>query len=217
VAILDMQMPGMDGMMLARAIRADPALDTTVLVMMTSIGRRSEAEERAAGLAASLTKPVKQSQLLDCLLTVAAADGMTETRPALRPADTDARAGRRGRVLVAEDNPINQKVARLQLEKLGCRVDVVANGREALDAVAQIPYDLVFMDCQMPVMDGFQSVGEIRRREGADRHLRVIAMTASALEGDRDRCLAAGMDDYVSKPVNGEILRKLVHRWLAPG
>ncbi|HEX8559862.1 MAG TPA: response regulator [Pyrinomonadaceae bacterium] len=218
LAVLDLMMPGMDGLELARAIKADPAVAATRLVMLTSFGQRGQSETaREAGIVACLTKPVRQSQLFDCLANV-----MSQAPPA--PAPTSARADHTTKeapvasnklILLAEDNVVNQKVAVRQLQKLGYRADAVANGREAVEALGRIAYDLVLMDCQMPEMDGYAATAEIRRREGAARHTPIVAMTANALEGDRAKCLAAGMDDYVSKPVRPEELAAALKRLLA--
>jgi CheY-like chemotaxis protein len=138
------------------------------------------------------------------------------TRHTLREAK---QARVRAHVLVVEDNLVNQKVAVRLLENMGCRVDVAANGHEAVEASDRNPYDCIFMDCQMPELDGYEATGLIRRREagaGAGSHVPIIAMTANALEGDRERCLAVGMDDYVSKPVKRDELESTLERWAPP-
>jgi len=219
IAILDMQMPEMDGLTLARAIKSDPAIAGTQLLMMTSLGRRDDAAIREAGVDLCLTKPVKQSQLFDCLATLAGEhllDPPQQRRAAQVPTPKVQREGREQvRILVAEDNSVNQRVALRQLDRLGYAADGVANGMEALDALSRIAYDVVLMDCQMPEMDGYEAATEIRRREGDLKHTTIIAMTANALEGDRERCFAAGMDDYISKPVKQEMLSEAIERWTA--
>jgi signal transduction histidine kinase/CheY-like chemotaxis protein/CHASE1-domain containing sensor protein/HPt (histidine-containing phosphotransfer) domain-containing protein len=226
IAIVDMQMPVMDGRALGQAIKDDPELRATVLVLLTSINPGTDVPGVATGFAASLVKPVRQSHLFDALAAVWAARDRPapmvteETLPrtrVIRPA-VDAKPTHRfngARVLLAEDNPVSQRIGVLMLEKLGCRVDVAANGREAVDALAAAPYDAVLMDCQMPDMDGYEATGEIRRREAAGgAHVPIIAMTAHAMQGDREKCLAAGMDDYVTKPVAQAPLEQALHRWL---
>jgi len=227
IVVLDHQMPEMSGEELARAIKADPALRETVLVMLSSHGQRGDANRmKDAGFAAYLTKPVRQSQLFDAL----AASWATRTRgkrlqlitrhtlaessaaPPQPPAQTEVVI--HARILLVEDNAVNQKVAVRMLEKLGCRVDVAANGSEALHMLELLPYDLVFMDCQMPVMDGYEATREIRRREGQRAHQFVVAMTANAMQGDREKCLEAGMDDYISKPISKNDLIKALDRHL---
>ncbi|MDD5629175.1 MAG: response regulator, partial [Elusimicrobia bacterium] len=218
LAVLDMLMPGQDGLALARSIRAEPALAGLRLVMMTSLGRALSAQERAdCGIGACLTKPVRPSALFDAISRVLAAEAQApvERRAAAPPAEAKVRR-RFCRILLVEDNAVNQKVAILQLQKLGCEADVAGNGLEALEALGRSAYDLVLMDCQMPEMDGFQATAEIRRREGSGKRTPVIAMTANALEGDREKCLAAGMDDYVAKPVRMPELCAVLARWDAP-
>ena len=220
LAILDMQMPGMDGMQLARAIKADPRLSAVRLVLLTSVGRRGDGEEaRRSGIDAYLTKPVRQSELYDALATVMSGqeapseEAELVTRHSLR----EKRAAGRGRVLVAEDNPVNQKVAARMLENLGYPADVVGDGLEALEALSAGDYGAVLMDVQMPQIDGYEATTEIRRREreaGGARHVPVIAMTANALQGDREKALAAGMDDYIPKPVKPEELDAALKRWM---
>jgi signal transduction histidine kinase/DNA-binding response OmpR family regulator len=216
LAILDMQMPGMDGLTLARAIKADPTLSGTRLVLLTSLGN-GVAEARDAGISVCLSKPVRQAQLRVSLLTDAARDGAEEPAGVAlpRPSSLDPVDGSRPLVLVAEDNPVNQKVAVRLLARLGIRADAVANGGEAVEAVRRVPYAAVLMDCQMPEMDGYEAAARIRRSEGPGSHLPIIAMTASVLPGDRERCLAAGMDDYLAKPVTGQALAAILERWIA--
>jgi two-component system cell cycle sensor histidine kinase/response regulator CckA len=226
VAILDMQMPGMDGWTLARHIKADPTISSVPLMMLTSMSQRGDAQlARAVGFDAYLTKPIRQAHLYDCLSLILGGSSANQVQTGEAPAPlitrhtvTEAQARLRGRVLVVEDNIVNQKVAAKMLEREGYRVDVAANGQEAVEAVAQIPYALVFMDCQMPEMDGYDATRAIREHEaslikrGAPR-VPIIAMTANAMQGDRERCLEAGMDDYVAKPVRREDLAALLVRW----
>ena len=218
-AVLDMQMPDVDGCMLGRQIKADPLVAGTALVMMTSIGQPGDGRAaRNAGFAAYLTKPVKSQHLYDCLALAlgrqadpAAAAAPLITRHTI--AEAKARPGK-ARILVVEDNRVNQIVILAMLRKTGYTADLVANGREALAALTAGRYDLVLMDCQMPVMDGYEATLEIRRLESPVRNLPVIALTASAMEGDRDRCLAAGMDDFISKPVTADAVAGVLERWL---
>jgi PAS domain S-box-containing protein len=199
VAVLDMQMPELDGVALARAIRELRGVDGPPLVLLTSLGQRDHgADERL--FAARLAKPIRPSQLYDVL--VGALGASVGDRPAVRAAPAPAPATARPlRILVAEDNPVNRSLALLVLQKLGYRADVVANGREAVEAVTRTPYDVVLMDVQMPEMDGLEAAQTIRERLGAGRP-RIVAATASALAEERKRCAAAGMDDYLSKPIH---------------
>jgi len=236
VAILDMAMPDMDGEELGRLIKDDSKLSSTTLVMMTSLGRRGDAGRlEDAGFAAYLTKPIKQSQLYDCLSMVLAprprAGGRKEaiitehslpasTTPVVKrnpPSGPCTRAPEhKGRVLLAEDNVTNQKVALKVLEKLGYRAEAVANGREAVQAVRTVLYDLVLMDVQMPEMDGLEATAAIRGLADACRDVPIVAMTAHAIKGDRERCLSAGMDDYVSKPIQRDELTTVLARYIRP-
>ncbi|MBA3684231.1 MAG: response regulator [Planctomycetes bacterium] len=213
IAILDMHMPDMDGIALAREIRADPTLNDLTLIMLTSVSSYAIADEAVrSGIAASLTKPVRQSRLYDVLVQVLGpASGLKI--PSLAPKVLPAL---RGRVLVADDNAVNQRVTIGQLARLGCRGDAVSDGVEALAALSRIAYDAVLMDCQMPEMDGYAATREVRQREklrGLKRTV-VVAMTADAMCGNRDLCLAAGMDDYVTKPVRIDALAEVLLRWL---
>jgi PAS domain S-box-containing protein len=225
LAILDFMMPGMDGFELARTIKADPNTAKIHLVLLTSGQRGQGAMSQEAGVAAYLTKPVRKSQLFDCLTSVVSQASVIGAQLAAFAASTTGPNPRQNLgvtkavvnklILVAEDNTVNQKVAVRQLQKLGYRADAVANGREALEALTRISYDLVLMDCQMPEMDGYEATAELRRREGKTKHTPIIAMTAHALEGDRAECIAAGMDDYISKPVKIEELDRMLQKTLS--
>jgi len=217
MVILDMQMPDMDGMAVARAIKSDPALRDTRLVVLTSLAHHaSDAELREAGIAAYLTKPVKQSRLFDSLVT-AMSDGDAPARRERTAAPASAvQENYRGvRVLLAEDNAVNQKVALRQLQKLGIEADAVGDGQEVLQSIVRTPYDVILMDCQMPNLDGYEATRRIRQDEArtpSRRRLHIIALTAHAMAGDREACLAAGMDDYVSKPMRLDELGQALSR-----
>ncbi len=228
VALIDVQMPEVDGIELARMIKSDPALAATAVILVSSVGTAHDYRSRLQALDVGvwLTKPVPQSSLYNALVKVLPYRAEVRTQ-ARAPGKADASAqpptgqlkllaGRKLRVLLAEDNPINQKLAKFQLKKLGADVDCVSNGREAVDAVMRIPYDAVLMDCQMPEMDGYEATKEIRQREGSQRHTQIVALTAHALAGDRETCLAAGMDAYISKPVKPEILEGILAQVVAP-
>ncbi len=211
-------MPDAAGDEVGRRIKADPRLADTALILMSSTARRVDVESaKEVGFSAALSKPIKATHLRTVLeqlvghgpQPIADPDKMGASSPGSEP------VRRKTRVLLAEDNVTNQKVAVKVLEKMGHRVDAVANGAEAIRALRSIPYDVVLMDVQMPEMDGLEATRHIREGRAGQHNARipVVAMTAHALKGDRERCLDAGMDDYVSKPIDPEELRKAVGRW----
>ncbi|MBI1850239.1 MAG: response regulator [Planctomycetes bacterium] len=211
IAIVDAQMPDIDGVTLARRINGDPAIRSVKLVMMTELCVPTDISElRRAGIDAWLIKPVKQGQLLRALTGAVAG----------RPTDVSARPGvanesgtavtKALKILLAEDNRVNQIIAVRQLKKLGYKADVVANGIEVLEALERIAYDVIFMDCHMPEMDGYEAARRIRELPGARSRVKIIAMTANAMQGDREQCLNAGMDDYVSKPARIDDLQRAI-------
>jgi CheY-like chemotaxis protein/HPt (histidine-containing phosphotransfer) domain-containing protein len=212
VAVLDLMMPGMDGIELAARISADPRLGSVRLIMLASgLTRRGEAE--AAGIRSYLTKPARQSLLYDAVANAAAAGEHDRLEgPESTPVVPGPVAGG-APILIAEDNAVNQAVAEAMLARRGHPVHIVNNGREAVEAVSTGDYAAVLMDCQMPEMDGYAATAEIRRREGAGRHIPIIAMTAHSMKGDRERCLEAGMDDYLSKPLRPDALEAALERW----
>jgi two-component system sensor histidine kinase/response regulator len=217
LVIADYFMPRMDGIVFASQVRADPAFASVPIVMLTSYADRTRnAEARAAGIRRVLTKPVRRAQLLDTVLAALAPEPAAGTASAPAPR-AEPQPTSHARILVAEDNPVNQQLARAMLLRLGYQTDVAGNGQEAVDGVMTVPYDLVLMDCQMPVMDGFEATRIIREREGTARHTPIIAVTANAMEGDRERCLTAGMDDYLAKPFRAGDLRRALARWLPAG
>ena len=219
--IVDQSMPDMDGEAMVTALRAEPAIAKTPVLLLTTLGRPA-ASARAARLriAAYISKPVHLTELLTTLMQALFPETANETTASGRslpavPFNETAAAAPHARLLLVEDNPVNQKVAVRILENAGYSVDAVGDGREALEALAQSPYDLVLMDVQMPVMDGFEATRRIRLGESAGRRIPVIAMTAHALKGYRERCYEAGMDDYVSKPIETQTLLETVRRWTA--
>lgn len=216
LAILDMQMPEMDGIALAEAIHGLDAYAGLPLVMLTSLTIQGHARmAREANFSAYLTKPIREQQLVQCINEVLHLEPADVSAPFVTVhtlAERDAAA--KPRILLAEDNPVNQKVAVLMLEKLGCRIDVVGNGQEAVTAVKQFPYDLVFMDCQMPEMDGFEATSAIRALPLPVASLPIVALTANAFKDDQDRCLAIGMNDFLSKPVTAPGLKSMLARWI---
>jgi two-component system, sensor histidine kinase and response regulator len=222
VVIMDLVMPGMNGLELAREIRSEGAIANARLVLCPTLGHLGHAEEaRQAGIDAYLAKPVKQFELYHCLVAVLTGEVPSNSAPApaalvTRHSLEESRPDTfRKLILIAEDNLINQKVALRQLQRLGySAIDIVANGREVLKAIGAKDYKLILMDCQMPEMDGYEAATEIRRRENGLTHIPIVALTAHALEGDRDRCLAAGMDDYLAKPVTPENLGAMLKKYL---
>ncbi len=226
-AVIDMQMPGMDGATLGRAVKVDDALRKTCLVMMTSQGRRGDASRmKEIGFAAYLTKPVRRSDLFDSLTTVLSGDASCASPQSLitRHSVREMRR-RKARILLAEDNAANQQVAVNIIRKLGFSADAVADGAQAVEALERRPYDLVLMDLQMPEMDGIQATKEIRDKrqetEGGGScflfpasSLPIIALTAHAMTGDREKCLEAGMNDYLAKPVTPAALAEILDKWL---
>ncbi len=222
LAILDMQMPEIDGVTLAQQIKADALTDSTQVILMSSLGGASdEMADQKSAIEAFLTKPVKQSELFDCLANL-----ITGNLPALTKSSSVAAADStplstptqqfndQVRILLAEDNRVNREVAILQLRSLGYNPDTATNGLEAIKALASSDYDIILMDCQMPEMDGYEATAEIRRREGQNKHSIIIALTANALQGDAEKCLAAGMDDYLSKPIQPEQLEATINKWI---
>ncbi len=223
MALVDIHMAGMDGKTFGKKVKEDPAIRDSLLILLASVGERGDsAEAEKIGFPAYLTKPVRKSQLYDCLATVLArkTEGRRRTRGEIVTRHRLAeRQKHRMRILVAEDNAVNQKVALRILDRLGYRADAVGNGREALEALRKVPYDLVLMDVQMPEMDGFEATRRIREPGSGVCNPRVpiVAMTAHSMKGDREKCLDAGMDGYLSKPVSAAAIEEALNQCLRPG
>lgn len=230
VVILDMNMPGMNGLELAKIIKSDPQLQPVRLILLTSAGLKGNGElAKQAGIEGYLTKPVRKKDLQLCLAMVMGRLNLSEgtSVPLFRKPelfqDTSPQV-RAGRVLVVDDHVVNQQLAEMMLTRLGHRVDLAGNGLEALEALSRITYDLVLMDCQMPEMDGYEATRAIRRgeisgigrqdRKESSRRVPIVAMTANAMQGDKEKCLKAGMDDYISKPVKMDELEDKLIRWI---
>ena len=218
VAILDMQMPGMDGANLGQLIKDDAELKSTHLIMLTSVGTIGDATRlQEIGFDGYLNKPIKQSNLYDCVMAVIGKkDGINayQSKAIITEHNLPTEHNNRYRILLAEDNPMNQEVARRTVEKFGYTIEIVGNGLLAVEAYENNSYDLILMDIQMPVMGGFESTAEIRKLEAVNHtHTPIIAMTAHAMKGDREKCLDAGMDDYVTKPIEADILRSTLEKW----
>ena len=221
VTLLDFQMPGMDGLALGRAIKSDPLIEVTRLALLTSHGQMlNPSELKEVGIDSCLIKPVKQSRLLDCLtdaMNRVAAEANGSKAFASTPA-TIPSALEKMRILLAEDNIVNRKVALAQLQKLGYMAQAVANGLEVIRALEQVSYDVILMDCQMPELDGYETAQAIRKRERLGGScpwkapVHIIAMTAHAMQGEREKCLAAGMNDYLTKPVMVPTLKAVLER-----
>jgi len=218
LVLTDMHMPKMDGFGLIERIRQNPKLSTAIIMMLTSAGHRGDALRcQELGVAAYLLKPIRQSELREAIARVLGAQEHKGAIPLItRYSLGDAVERKALRVLVAEDNAVNQRLASRMLEKRGHRVTVTANGLEAVEALANGNFDLILMDIQMPEMDGFEATAAIRTREKRDgTHIPIIALTANAMKGDRERCLAAGMDGYLSKPIVPRELDELLETYLA--
>ncbi len=222
IAIIDMQMPKMDGKQLGQKIKAHPGINETRMVLMSSMGDRGDVKQlEKAGFDAYLNKPVKMAQLHACLVTVSSRHGTKTARvPSHRiitqySLSEDER--RRVRILLVEDNLINQKVALKMLSKIGYRADSATNGLDAVNALEKTDYNLVFMDCQMPELDGYEATKRIRSQNSNVKNHKVpiIAMTAHAMKGDRDKCISAGMNDYLTKPVKSKALSQMLDKWLS--
>ena len=216
--LLDLRMPAMDGFLLARAIKNNPVTAPVHLIMLTSLGDTLESKEmEKAGIEACVAKPVKDSRLFDTIAAVVGGHASparqkrhTITRPMKPPADPDSKPVR---ILLAEDNVINQKVALKMLRGLGHGADVANNGLEVLAALERRLYDLVLMDCQMPELDGYDTTRRIRAQASMSS-VRIVALTANSMSGENQKCLEVGMDDYLSKPVRLEPLREILVRWM---
>lgn len=217
LVLLDMQMPDMDGQEVALQIKSDKIITNIKIIILTSIGQRGDAQLlKQSGISTYLTKPVRQSDLFTSLLTVSCENDDIESSQRVSPIIENKWPQLNINILVAEDNETNQQVILGMLKKIGCTVTLASNGKEVVNVASEGSYDLILMDCQMPTMDGYQATAEIRRMEVQNEQghlIPIIALTANALEGDREKCLAAGMNDYLSKPFRQDEIIKILEQW----
>ena len=218
IAVLDMQMPVMDGETLGCRIKNDRHLKKTMLLMLTPMERLGDAGRmKEIGFAACLTKPIKHSQLYDCLAAITGEGGVYNNLAPTAPKHIIAdKKKQEFRVLLAEDNRINQQLALKIIQRQGYQVDAVSNGSEVIKALEMNHYDLVLMDIQMPEMDGFETTAEIRndKSNAFNDRIPIIALTANAMKGDREQCMQAGMDDYITKPIDPVKLTEKIEHWI---
>ena len=215
LVIVDADVGDMSGTKLAQAIRKNEKTRNTKIVLLSPAAEPvGEFEWREAGVDECLAKPIRQSMLYECLLTLTTSAGNFSSRDAELPTEDAEPRPLEGSVLLVEDNPVNQAVAVGMLEEIGCDTVVAINGMDALDHIGKEQFDVVLMDCEMPVMDGFEATVAIREQGGNGSYVPIIALTANAVEGDRERCLASGMQDYLSKPISVERLHGALQKWL---
>jgi len=219
IALIDMQMPKMDGAFLGKMIKQDPDFGSTKLIMMTSMGTRGDTKRlEKIGFSAYLNKPVKPSCLYECLTTIEGSSFINQKKDKkiVTQYTLSENQNLKFKILLAEDNNVNQKVASATIKRLGYYADIVSNGKQAVLALEKTGYDIVLMDCQMPEMDGFQATEQIRNLESRvmDHQVTVIALTANATKEDREKCLRAGMDDYMPKPFSPQLMSEMLNKWL---
>ena len=218
LVLIDMLMPEMNGLELSRQIKADSRISAVRRVLLTSLTERGQAAEaRSAGIHGYLSKPVRRSQLHNCIATVLGLKTIDESTMVTRHsmADDEVKVRRNQHILVVDDNDVNQVVAQGMLEKLAYNVELVGNGEQAIQALEHGRYDLILMDCQMPVLDGYEATRRIRAAENGGQHIPIVALTANAMAGDAEKCFAAGMDDYLAKPFEYEALCEKLSKWLS--
>jgi len=217
IALFDLQLNGRSGVEFAKTVQEDLPIKSTRMILLTPLNRHIDLETaHEAGITTCLNKPVSQSSLYDCLLSIMQTSGSSDL-PTPNPQSSTNIQQFDANILVAEDNLVNQEVALFMLKTMGCRIDIAENGLRAVEMSANNSYDLIFMDCQMPEMDGYSATDKIRIREAIDKsgdYIPIIALTANAISGDHKKCLVAGMDDYLSKPFNFKQLGNILRRWL---
>jgi CheY-like chemotaxis protein len=213
IVLLDFMMPAMDGLTLAKIIKADEHINKIRLILLSSVDHLTDEEIQQAGIISSFHKPVRQSQLYDQLVSIAQQTYIVSSE---RHKHTHSLPHVRfqARILLAEDNSVNQKVAQIMLEKMGCQVDVAGDGKKAVALAKANTYDLIFMDCEMPEMDGVEATQAIRQANITKKMTPIVALTAHAMEGDKEYCLSQGMDDYLGKPFTQMQLISLLQKWL---